>query len=67
MKVLLYTWLLFLPFVLELSSGIALEGVCFITAIGFFGLDEVRPHTINSYHHCVVTTLCTVLQCVAHR
>ena len=54
MKVLLYTWLVFLPFVLELSSGIALEGICFITAIGFFGLDEVRSHTINSCRHYFV-------------
>jgi hypothetical protein len=41
MKILLYSWAFFLPFVLELNSGMALEGVCCIIAIGFFGLDEV--------------------------
>ena len=45
MYTLLQTQANILPFVLELNSGIALEGICFITAVGFFGLDEVR-HTI---------------------
>ena len=41
MKILLYFWMLVLPFILQLKCGSVTPAVVFLIAIGFFGLDEV--------------------------
>eukprot|EP01046_Picozoa_sp_COSAG06_P021356 COSAG06_NODE_1602_length_8958_cov_85.920194_3_plen_159_part_00 len=42
MKILLYFWILALPFVLADSCGASTPAVMVLIGIGFFGLDEVR-------------------------
>ena len=41
MKLLMYSWMLILPFVLQLQCGHATPVFMLLVSVGFFGLDQV--------------------------